>query len=97
MAVSGGDTHATIYLSVYYWDNEVSGRRVTWRSDAADLANAAAKPFSAALASGYCPQKWGTERGLTDSEEAYDYPVLRYAEVLLNYAEAVFEKKRQKE
>lgn len=78
--------------SAYYWDNENPGSRVTWKSDAADIANAAARPFNAAISSGYSPQKWGTERRLTDQEEAYDYPVIRYAEVLLNYAEAVFEK-----
>jgi hypothetical protein len=29
---------------------------------------------------------------LNDNEEGYDYPVIRYAEVLLNYAEAFFER-----
>ena len=27
--------------------------------------------------------------------EAYDFPIIRYAEVLLNYAEAVFERDGQ--
>ena len=29
---------------------------------------------------------------MTDAMEGYDYPVIRYAEVLLNYAEAVYER-----
>jgi hypothetical protein len=75
----------------YYWDNENPGSRVTWTGDAADLANSRGK-HNGASASGYANQKWGTERRLNDNEEGYDYPVIRYAEVLLNYAEAVFER-----
>ena len=41
--------------------------------------------------SGYQNRKWGTERQLEDYYESYDFPVIRYAEVLLNYAEAVYE------
>ena len=41
--------------------------------------------------SGYINNKWATERKVDDTNEGYDYPVIRYAEVLLNYAEAVFE------
>ena len=46
--------------------------------------------------SGYFPQKWATERNLgADARNAsYDWPVLRYAEVLLNYAEAVYRARR---
>ncbi len=42
---------------------------------------------------GYFPHKWCCERdGVPTGMEAYDYPIIRYAEVLLNYAEAVFER-----
>ncbi|MBX2922512.1 MAG: RagB/SusD family nutrient uptake outer membrane protein [Chitinophagaceae bacterium] len=75
----------------YYWDNENPGSRVTWVGDAADIANSRGV-HNGASNSGYGPQKWCTERRLNDNEEAYDYPVIRYAEVLLTYAEAVFEK-----
>lgn len=75
----------------YYWDNENPGSRVTWTGDAADVANSRGVN-NAATNSGYGTQKWCTERRLNGSEEAYDYPVIRYAEVLLNYTEAVFER-----
>lgn len=75
----------------YYWDNENPGSRVTWKGDAADIANSRGK-HNGANNTGYNNQKWGTERRLQDNEEGYDYPVIRYAEVLLNYAEAVFER-----
>lgn len=42
--------------------------------------------------SGYNNQKWASERDVADGYEGYDWPVIRYAEVLLNYAEAVFER-----
>jgi hypothetical protein len=44
------------------------------------------------IPTGYGHQKWATERQCTDRMESEDYPVIRYAEVLLNYAEAVFER-----
>lgn len=47
------------------------------------------------VGSGYMNQKWGTERLVTNRFEGYDYPIIRYAEVLLNYAEAVFERDGQ--
>lgn len=75
----------------YYWNNQNPGSRVTWTGDAADIAHSAGL-VNLAGNSGYGPQKWCTERSLNDNEEAYDYPVIRYAEVLLNYAEAVFER-----
>ena len=75
----------------YYWDNENPGARTTWQGDAADIASSRGK-HNAAANSGYANQKWGTERRLNDQEEGYDYPVIRYAEVLLTYAEAKFER-----
>ncbi len=40
----------------------------------------------------YHNQKWATERDVKDTYEGYDFPVIRYAEVLLNYTEAVYER-----
>ena len=71
-----------------FWTN--NSPRVSWKGDAADIASG--QKWNAATGSGYANQKWGTERKLSDNEEAYDYPVIRYAEVLLNYAEALYER-----
>lgn len=76
---------------VFRFSNENPGARTTWRGDAADNAGSEGRHNSASN-SGYANQKWCTERRLVDNEEAYDYPVIRYAEVLLTYAEAVFER-----
>ena len=45
---------------------------------------------------GYHNQKWATERKVEDKKEGYDFPIIRYAEVLLNYAEAVYEPTRSR-
>jgi len=74
----------------YYWSNENS--RVNWTSDAADKASASIKGYSPAGGSGYANQKWAAERSVQTNSEGYDYPIIRYAEVLLNYAEAVYER-----
>ena len=74
----------------YYWSNENS--RVNWTNDAVDRASASIKGYSPASGSGYANQKWATERNVKSENEGYDYPIIRYAEVLLNYAEAVFER-----
>lgn len=74
----------------YYWSNENS--RVNWTGDAADRASASIKNFSSAFGSGYHNQKWACERKVNTNYESYDYPIIRFAEVLLNYAEAVFER-----
>lgn len=39
----------------------------------------------------YFAQKWSCEREVTSTYESYDFPIIRYAEVLLNYAEAKYE------
>lgn len=75
----------------YYWNNQNPGARVTWKGDAIDIANSNGK-YKSNSNTGYATQKWATERRLDDNQEAYDYPVIRYAEVLLNYAEAVYER-----
>ncbi len=41
---------------------------------------------------GYFGQKWACERMVRTGQETYDVPIIRYAEVLLAYAEAVFER-----
>jgi hypothetical protein len=77
--------------SNYYWDNENPGARTTWTGDAADIASSRGR-HNAAGGTGYQNQKWATERRLNDNEEGYDWPVIRLAEVYLNYAEAVYER-----
>lgn len=74
-----------------YFDNENPGSRTTWKGDATEIALSRGKHKSN-TASGYGNQKFCTERRLDDNQEGYDFPVIRYAEVLLNYAEAVYER-----
>ncbi len=71
------------------WDNEAETCRVDWLGEEADLAHCASAKATAG--SGYQNQKWATERRVQDYYEGYDYPIIRYAEVLLNYVEACFE------
>lgn len=73
-----------------YWRN--NSPRVTWNGNAADLASAAYTSFQPTYGSGYHNQKWAAERAVPDNSEGYDFPIIRYAEVLLNYAEAVYER-----
>lgn len=74
--------------NMYYWYGNAN-YRVTWLNDAADIALSTGKVVQIA---GYGNQKWVTERNCPDTKESEDYPVIRYAEVLLNYAEAVYER-----
>ncbi len=69
-----------------YWTNDDKWR-TTWTD--ADLANS--RTNSAVSNSGYHNKKWGVERQVADNYESMDWPVLRYAEVLLNWAEAKYE------
>jgi len=69
-----------------YWNNDGKWR-TSWTDD--DLANS--MTCNTRVNSGYACYKWCTEREVPDYNESYDYPVIRYAEVLLNYAEAKFE------
>lgn len=74
-----------------YWSP--GGGRINWKGDEAEIKNASHKNFNPQKGTGYFPQKWCCERdGVPTGQEAYDYPIIRYAEVLLNYAEAVFER-----
>ena len=72
-----------------YWGN--SKGRVSWKGDAEDLALALYQSFDPKSRSGYFFRKWATERKVASTKEGYDFPIIRYAEVLLNYAEALFE------
>lgn len=69
-----------------YWNND-SKWRTGWNDN--DLNNSLVA--NARSNSGYQNQKWGVERQVADYYESMDYPVIRYAEVLLNYAEATYE------
>lgn len=69
-----------------YWNNDGKWR-ITW--DEEDLNNSLIANVRSN--SGYQNNKWAVERQVADSYESMDYPVIRYAEVLLNYAEAVYE------
>lgn len=59
-----------------YWDD----RDYDWINDCEKLAY-----------TGYWNQKWGADRECVDNYESMDFPLLRYAEVLLTYAEASYE------
>ncbi|MBR1427045.1 MAG: RagB/SusD family nutrient uptake outer membrane protein [Paludibacteraceae bacterium] len=69
-----------------YWTNDGKWR-TAWTD--ADLGNSLTN--SATGNSGYHNKKWGVERQVDDKYESMDWPVLRYAEVLLNWAEAKYE------
>lgn len=69
-----------------YWVND-GPWRVYWNDE--DLDDC--KYADVRANSGYQNQKWCVERQVADNQESMDYPVIRYAEVLLNYAEAVYE------
>lgn len=69
-----------------YWNN-ISKWRTAWTDD--DLSSSLVA--NTRSNSGYLTQKWAVERNVADYYESVDYPVIRYAEVLLNYAEAAFE------
>ena len=69
-----------------YWNNDGKWR-TSWTID--DLGSSLT--CNARSNSGYQSQKWGVECQVADYYESMDYPVIRYAEVLLNYAEAAYE------
>jgi starch-binding outer membrane protein, SusD/RagB family len=74
-----------------YWFGTLNPR-VDWTGGPADLARANTTLTYANSLTGYHNLKWIAERDVADNEEGYDYPVIRYAEVLLNYAEAQYER-----
>ena len=69
------------------WDNTAEHCRTAW--DDSDLSRA--KEVGATSNSGYQTHKWAVERQVNDRFESMDFPVIRYAEVLLNFAEAIYE------
>lgn len=70
------------------WNNDGEWR-ISW--DEEDEADDRCMIADRRVNSGFANYKWATERQVADESEGYDYPIIRYAEVLLNYAEAVFE------
>ncbi|WP_071145045.1 RagB/SusD family nutrient uptake outer membrane protein [Bacteroides ihuae] len=76
---------------VMYWGNKDEECRIDWKGVSGED-KAHAKACDVRSGSGYQNQKWATERNVKDTYEGYDYPIIRYAEVLLNYAEAVYER-----
>lgn len=77
-----------------FWNNADNNCRLTWNDE--DESRALTMDASRiGKGSGYQNQKWATERKVKDAMEGYDYPIIRYAEVLLNYAEAVYERDGQ--
>ena len=75
-----------------YWQNATNWH-INWDWSAEDLKNARL-PFDpwANDITGYSNQQWAAERKVPNFQEGYDYPVVRLAEVYLNYAEAVYER-----
>jgi len=71
-----------------YWNNDGKWR-TAW--DATDAEGDKAMTASVFGNTGYATYKWATERQVADASEGYDFPVIRLAEVYLNYAEAVYE------
>ena len=73
-----------------YWNNDGKWR-TTWTADD----EASSLEVNVRSNSGYQTRKWGVERQVADYYESMDYPVIRYAEVLLNFAEATYELNEQ--
>jgi hypothetical protein len=75
-----------------YWQNAVN-YHINWDWSPADLAIARPPHDSWSNGTtGYENQQWSAERQVPNSQEGFDYPVIRLAEVYLNYAEAVYER-----
>ena len=75
-----------------YWQNAVN-YHINWDWSDKDRQNARPlfDPWSNDI-TGYSNQQWAAERQVPNFQEGYDYPVIRLAEVYLNYAEAVYER-----
>lgn len=77
-----------------YWTIDDGKCRTTW--DDNDRAHALTTNYEPSSGgTGYYTQKYSSERLVTSRYETYNYPIIRYAEVLLNYAEALFERDGQ--
>lgn len=79
-------TNTLIQHGQKYWNNDGKWR-TTWNDE--DLNNSLVMDVRSN--SGYQNYKWCVKRQVADYYESIDYPVIRYAEVLLNYVEAVYE------
>ena len=66
-----------------------SNGHINWKGDEIDKSN---QRLWVATDLGYTNNKWVTERSLNVKEWGIDKPLIRLAEIYLNYAEAVFEK-----
>lgn len=80
-----------LYNGEKYWVNDPGSSRIDWKGMDGEDASSALTCVPT-FGSGYQNQKWGTEREVIDYYEGYDFPIIRYAEVLLNYAEAIYER-----
>lgn len=78
--------NSMLFHGEQYWNNDGKWR-TSWTAD--DLNSCLT--CNARSNSGYQTQKWGVECQVADYYESMDYPIIRYAEVLLNYAEAAYE------
>jgi len=74
-----------------FWQNAVN-YHINWDWSPADIAISRTFDPWANNITGYGNQQWSAERQVPNSQEGYDYPVIRLAEVYLNYAEAVYER-----
>lgn len=61
--------------------------RVAWDDSDFDRVD----PQTCASGSGYMSHKFAVERSINSTMAAMDFPIIRYAEVLLNFAEATYE------
>ncbi len=75
-----------------FWGNTAQNCRVDWLGEEADLAHCADPSFNPTGYTRYMNNKWATEHECISGYESYDYPIIRYAEVLLTYAEALYER-----
>lgn len=79
----------------YYWTNDNPRKTWVYETDIKPKGGNGLLYEGGGNGSGYNNQKWGSEREMEDGKEGYDYPVIRYAEVLLNFAEAIYERDGQ--
>ncbi|QDA61641.1 RagB/SusD family nutrient uptake outer membrane protein [Hymenobacter jejuensis] len=75
-----------------YWDHGSGNGRYALDGSLTGNAGLLYMPVPNVTPTGYTNNKFCTERAIISNQEGYDFPVIRYAEVLLNYAEAVFER-----
>ncbi|MBC8082535.1 MAG: RagB/SusD family nutrient uptake outer membrane protein [Hymenobacter sp.] len=74
-----------------YWDHGALNARYALDGSFTNNPGVALVPLPSSTPTGYVNNKFCTERAITPNQEGYDFPIIRSAEVLLNYAEALFE------